>query len=218
MGPRTAKIDHASDDIPTTPLTSDDDEWPGLSPSPNTSPQHQCRKAAAQRVQIHPLVIGKSPVTMQPNASSATVLELTLADLEAGGWTRTRCRGTCMNLVKLYRSLHRAHPLAPARTPADSLFPTPPSRCSSSKAPCSHMSRPLPALPGPHPQLDSTFPRRCQALPPPIPCTTTTMTPSVVRKSHKITLPHVLLRTLLPLDVADIFDDVDNACPEQALR
>lgn len=192
MGPRTAKIDHASDDIPTTPLTSDDDEWPGLSPSPNTSPQHQCRKAATQRVQIHPLVIGKSPVTMQPNASSATVLELTLADLEAGGWTRTRCR--------------------------DSLFPTPPSRCSSSKAPCSHMSRPLPALPGPHPQLDSTFPRRCQALPPPIPCTTTTMTPSVVRKSHKITLPHVLLRTLLPLDVADIFDDVDNACPEQALR
>jgi hypothetical protein len=66
------------------------------------------------------------------------------------------------------------------------------------------MSKPLPALPGPHPQLDPTFPRRRQALPPPVPGTT----PSV-RKSLKVTVPRAPPRTPLPLDVADTFDDVD---------
>jgi hypothetical protein len=35
----------SSNDIPTTPLTSDDDEWPGLNLSPNCSPQLQLRRA-----------------------------------------------------------------------------------------------------------------------------------------------------------------------------
>ena len=63
---------YSSSDIPTAPLTSDDDEL-------NLSPQ--LRKVhAAQLVRIHPLVISK---TAPPNASSATAtLEFTLADAE----------------------------------------------------------------------------------------------------------------------------------------
>jgi hypothetical protein len=76
--------------------------------------------------------------------------------------------------------------------------------CASGKGSCSRMSKPLPALPGPHPHLDPTFPRRRQALPPPVPGTT----PSV-RKLLKITVPRAPPRTPLPLDVADIFDDGD---------
>jgi hypothetical protein len=61
-------------------------------------------------------------------------------------------------------------PSGPSVRPrADSLFPTPPSCGSSSKGPLSRMSKPLPALPGPYPQLDPTFPHQRQALPPPYP-------------------------------------------------
>jgi hypothetical protein len=85
-------------------------------------------------------------------------------------------------------------------------FPDTPSH-GSCKAPCICMRKPLLGLPRLYPQLDPTFRHRLQALPPPIPSTTTT-TPSV-RKSLKITVPRVLPRTPLPFDVMDIFDDVD---------
>ena len=62
-----------SNNMPTTPVTSDEDEWPGPSPP-------QLRKyPTTQRVQIHPLVINK---TALPNASSATALEFALVDPE----------------------------------------------------------------------------------------------------------------------------------------
>ena len=57
--------------MPTTPLTSDEDECPSL----NLSPRPQ--RPAAQRVQIHPLVIAK---TAPPDVSSVTALEFTLAN------------------------------------------------------------------------------------------------------------------------------------------
>jgi hypothetical protein len=198
----------SSNDIPTTPLTSDDDEWPGRNLSPNCSPQLQLRKApAAQRVQIHPLVISKSTSSPNaPNSSSATALEFTLADLE-GEWADEDEMSWYAR--ELGQVISLASPCTPsgsgARPRADSLFPTPPS-CASGKGPRSRMSKPLPELPGPHPHLDPTFPRRRQAMPPPVPGTSTT--PSV-RKSLKITVPRAPPRTPLPLDVADIFDDVD---------
>lgn len=83
-------------------------------------------------------------------------------------------------------------------------FPDAPS-CDSSNALGSCMRRPLLGLLGLHPQLDPTFPHWRQALPLPVPGTTTT-TPSV-RKSLKITVPRAPPCPPLPLDVADIFDD-----------
>ena len=65
-----------------------------------------------------------------------------------------------------------------------------------------------PALPGPDPQINPTFPRRRQQLPPSVPGTRTTTTPSVC-KSLKITVPRAPQRTPLLLDVIDIFDDAD---------
>ncbi|KAN0134205.1 hypothetical protein V8E53_007977 [Lactarius tabidus] len=190
----------SSNDVPTTPLTSDDDEWPGLNNlnlSPISSPQLHLRKApAAQRVQIHPLVINKPTTT----ASSATALEFTLADLEREWTDEDEVSWYARELAQV---VSLASPCTPtgsgARPRADSLFPTSPSR-----GPRSRMSKPLPALPGPHPHLDPTFPRRRQALPPPVPGTT-----PFVRKSLKITVPRAPPRTSLPLDVADIFDDDD---------
>jgi hypothetical protein len=112
--------------------------------------------------------------------------------------------------IVLYRSLHHARSPAPAP-----LFLTPPSRGSGSKG---RMSKPLPALTGPHPQLDPTFPCRRQALPPPAPGTT----PPSVRKSLKI-VPRAPPPAPLLLDFADIFPEYDSddeeSCPtEEQLR
>ena len=201
----------SSNEIPTTPLTSDDDdededddEWPSFLDS---SPQ--LRKApAAQRVQIHQPMISKSMTTASPNVSSATAIEFTLADLEQE-WTDEDEMSWYARELEQVVSL--ASPCTPsyARPRADSLFP-PPSR-TSDKGPRSRMSKPLPAVPrtpGPNPQLDPTFPYRRQPLPSPVPSTTTTTT-LAVRKSLKITVPRAPPRTPLPMDVADIFDDID---------
>ncbi|KAH9059783.1 hypothetical protein EDB87DRAFT_743490 [Lactarius vividus] len=213
----------SSSDIPTptTPLTSDD-EWP--SPGPSL----RLRKApAAQRVQIHPLVITKStPILHTPDASPADVFEFTIApfsgpedeeeqDEDDVSWY-ARELGQLVSLAS-----PRAPSAASATTPRpDSLLP-PPSRASTRSGQHSRMSKPLPAIPrtpGPSPQLDPTFPRQRtpsrrpsrQQLPtyPPPPPPRTATTPSV-RKSLKITVPRAPPRTPLPLDVADIFDDID---------
>ena len=92
----------SSNDIPTTPLTSkddDDDEWPSLSLSP--SPQ-LCKAPTVQRVQIHPFVISK---TTPHNASSATAFEFTLAD--PGG------ERTDEDEMSSERACHDAHLHAP---------------------------------------------------------------------------------------------------------
>ena len=65
-----------------------------------------------------------------------------------------------------------------------------------------------PALPGPDPQINPTFPRRRQQLPPSVPGTRATTTLSV-RKLLKISVPRAPQRTPLLLDVIDIFDDAD---------
>ena len=70
------------------------------------------------------------------------------------------------------------------------------------------MSKPLPALPGPDPQINPTFPRRHQQLPPSVPGTRTTTPPSVC-KSLKIAVPRAPQRTPLLLDVMDIFDNAN---------
>jgi hypothetical protein len=63
--------------------------------------------------------------------------------------------------------------------------------------------------PGPAPPTRPDFPASAApAAASPVPGTTTTTTPSV-RKSLKITVPRAPPRTPLPLDVADIFDDID---------
>ena len=191
----------SSNDMPITPLTSDDDEWPGLNLSP--SPTQLCKAPAAQRVQIQPLMINK---TALPNASSATALEFAFANPEV---ERTDEDEMSWYARELGQVVSLASPLAciPSgpgpRPPAELLFPLPPSHVSF-KGPRSRMSKPLPAIPrvsGPNPQLDPTFPRRR----PPVPGTTNT-TPSV-RKSLKITVPRAPPRTSLPLDVA--VDDSD---------
>jgi hypothetical protein len=69
----------SSNDIPATPLTSDDDEWPG-SALPQ-APALSCSSAKPlQRSEYRStlLVIGKSTTT----ASYATALEFTLANPE----------------------------------------------------------------------------------------------------------------------------------------
>ncbi|KAF8270112.1 hypothetical protein EI94DRAFT_1723475 [Lactarius quietus] len=199
-----------SNDIPTTPLTSDD-EWPGLSPSP------QLRKApSAQRVRIHPFAI-TTKSTAAPDSSSANVLEFTLADLEEQKSDEDEVSWYARELsevVSLASSCKSSSSSATGSRP-DSLFPPP------KMGPRSRMSKPLPAIPhtpGPHPQLDPTFPRRRtasrpghllrQPLPPP-PSDTVTTTNPAIRKSLKITVPRAPPRTPLPLDVADIFDDID---------
>ncbi|KAN0134117.1 hypothetical protein V8E53_008054 [Lactarius tabidus] len=152
--------------IPTTPLKSDDDEWPGPNLSPNSSLQPQLRKApAVQRMKIHLLVISKPVTTAPPNASSATALEFTLADLEEERMDKDE-------MLWYVREISQTL-----------LFPMPPSSGSGKTSRC-RMSKPLPALPGPNPQLDPTFPCRRQALPPPVP----NMTTPSVRKSLKITV------------------------------
>ncbi|KAI9462893.1 hypothetical protein BJY52DRAFT_1255845 [Lactarius psammicola] len=218
----------SSNDIPTTPLTSDD-EWPGLSPVP------QLRKApAAQRVQIHPLVITKStPAPLNPDASPASVFEFTIAPFSDPEDEEERAGGEDEDDVSWYaREFSQFVSLASPRAPPsatgarpDSLLPLPSRGFSASTrtGPHSRMSKPLPALPrtpGPNPQLDPTFPRRrttsrrlsrqqLPTYPPPPPPSRTTTTTTSVRKSLKITVPRAPPRTPLPLDVADIFDDID---------
>ncbi|KAI9444035.1 hypothetical protein H4582DRAFT_2095380 [Lactarius indigo] len=211
----------SSNDIPMTPLTSDD-EWPGLGFSP------KLRKVpAAQRVQIHPLVITKSThALLNPDASPADVFEFTIApfsdpedeeeqDEDDVSWY-ARELGQLVSLA----SPRAPSASSPTSARPDSLLP-PPSRPSTRTGQHSRMSKPLPAIPrtpGPSPQLDPTFPRRrtpsrrpsrqqLPTYPPPQPPRTAT-TPSV-RKSLKITVPRAPPRTPLPLDVADIFDDID---------
>jgi hypothetical protein len=201
----------SSNDIPTTPLTSDD-EWPGLGPSP------QLRKApVAQQVKIHPFVITRSSTgLLAPNSSSAKVLEFTFTDLEEEQTTNedevSWYARELSDVVSLASTSSAPSSSSATGARPDSLFP-PPSRGSRSR-----ISKPLPSLPraarAPHPQLDPTFPRPRtatsrpprQPLPDPPLGTTTT---AAVRKSLKITVPRAPPRTPLPLDVADIFDDVD---------
>lgn len=216
----------SSTDMPMTPLTSDD-EWPGLGPSPQLS-----RKApAAPRVAIPPLVIIKStPALLTPDASPANQFEFTLAPFSDPEDEEEQAEGEDEDDLSWYaRELGQfvslASPCAPSASSAtgarpDSLLPSP--SCGSSPntktGPRSRMSKPLPALPrapGPSPQLDPTFPRRRTTsrqppptYPPPPPPPHTLTTPSV-RKSLKITVPRAPPRTPLPLDVAEIFDDID---------
>ena len=193
----------SSNDMPTTPLTSDDDEWPGLNLSP--SPPQLRKTSVAQRVRMHPFAISTS--SMPPNVSSATALEFALADPEG---ERANDDEMSWYARELGQVVSLASPCMPSgsgtRSREELLFPLPPSHVSC-KGPRSRMSKPLPAIPhmsGPNPQLDPTFPRRR----PPVPGASTTMTPSV-RKSLKITVPRAPPRTSLPHDVADVFDDSD---------
>ncbi|KAH9047148.1 hypothetical protein EDB84DRAFT_545588 [Lactarius hengduanensis] len=211
----------SSNDIPTTPLTSDD-EWPGLGSSP------RLRKApAAQRVQIHPLVITKStPILLTSDADPADVFEFTIApfsdpedeeeqDEDDVSWY-ARELGQLVSLAS-----PRAPSASSATTARPDSLPPPPSRASTRSGQHSRMSKPLPAIPrtpGPSPQLDPTFPRQRttsrrpsrQPLPTyPAPQPPRTATTPSIRKSLKITVPRAPPRTPLPLDVADIFDDID---------
>jgi len=217
----------SSNDIPTTPLTSDD-EWPGLDPSPKLR-----RAPAAQRVQIHPLVTTKStPALLTSDASPANVFEFTIAPFSGPEDEEEQDGGeddVSWYARELGQLVSLASPRAPSASSAtgarpDSLLP-PPSHGSSASTrtgPHSRMSKPLPALPrtpGPSPQLDPTFPRRRTASRrpsrqplltyPPSPAPPRTKTTTSVRKSLKITVPRAPPRTPLPLDVADIFDDID---------
>ncbi|KAH9047450.1 hypothetical protein EDB83DRAFT_2403107 [Lactarius deliciosus] len=211
----------SSNDIPTTPLTSDD-EWPGLGSSP------RLRKApAAQRVQIHPLVITKStPTLLTSDANAADVFEFTIAPFsDAEDGEEQDEDDVSWYARELGQLVSLASPRAPAASSASAARPDslpPPSRASTRSGQHSRMSKPLPAIPrtpGPSPQMDPTFPRKrtttsrrpsCQQPPTyPLPQPPRTATTPSIRKSLKITVPRAPPRTPLPLDVADIFDDID---------
>ncbi|KAH9171567.1 hypothetical protein EDB89DRAFT_1970590 [Lactarius sanguifluus] len=177
----------SSNDIPTTPLTSDD-EWPGLGSSP------RLRKApAAQRVQIHPLDEDEDDVSVvRTRTWSARLARLSTARPPR----RARPPARPDSLPPPSRASTRSgqhsrmsKPLpAIPRTPGPSpqLDPTFPRQRTTSRRPS---RQPLPTYPLPQP-----------------PRTATTLS---IRKSLRITVPRAPPRTPLPLDVADIFDDID---------
>lgn len=139
----------SSNDVPTTPLTSDDDdEWPGL----NLTPGLPLRPAAHRA--DSPAMISN---TVAPKASSSTALRFTLVDPEGG---RTDEGEMSWYTRKLGQVVSLASPCTHAlrlRRLQTLLFP-PPSRASG-KGPRSRMSKPLRAMPCmqvPNPQLDPT--------------------------------------------------------------
>ncbi|KAF8267191.1 hypothetical protein EI94DRAFT_1841441 [Lactarius quietus] len=138
----------------------------GLSQSPQL-----CKPPSAQHFQIHLFSI-TTKSTAAPDLSSANVLEFMLADLEEQKTDKDEVSWYTPQLV--------------------SLFPPPKTGSRS----C--MSKPLSAIlhmPGPHPQLDPTFPHRRtaswhllhQPLPPSPSGTVTTTNPAIC-KSLKITV------------------------------
>jgi hypothetical protein len=140
-------------------------------PQPCRQPQ-----PAAQRVQIHPLVISKSTTS----ASTATALESCGSRWRRRTeWMRTRCHGTHANSDRSYCiTRFTTHALRLRRR----FSRHPPSRGSSSKG---RIRKPLPALTGPRPHLDPTFLHRRQALPSPVSGTTSPSVRKLLKRSFR---------------------------------
>jgi hypothetical protein len=121
---------------PRQPPTSDNDEWPFLSLT--SSLILQLRKVpAAQHVKIHPLQQVDDYYELRDSA------RVYIADLEG---ERTNEDEMLCYARKLCQVVSLTSPCTPSGSSAcpcaDSRFPTPPSRGSSGKGPCSRMNEP----------------------------------------------------------------------------